>query len=474
MSLNNTEVYPVFDEIIENDGRQIMESVRNIVKIRSVAGDAEKDSPLGKGPATALQAALDIAGGTGFRTKNLDNYIGYVEFGEGEDYIAVLGHLDTVPEGDHWTFPPFNCEVHKGRIYGRGVLDDKGPILAALYGLKAIRDSQAPLGKRIRIIFGTDEETGDMDVAHYLQQEKPPICGFTPDAEFPVVFAEKGILQVDLTGIFSSDCQYSGDDHLISLNGGDAVNMVPDHADAEIITRDPGKIIRKCEEFAQVSGFSISAEQNNDRVIIRSEGISSHASKPHLGKNAIMQLVAFLSVLRFNPPESCNMARFLQKRIGMDTTGVLFGLDLSDEPSGHLTLNAGLLTGSSREFTLSLDIRYPVTKTMDNVMQNIHASVENQGILITIRKHQPPLYYPPVSNIIRTLSAIYCEVTGDSRAPVAIGGGTYARKLPNIVAFGPYFPGKVYNIHAADESIGCDELIMIAKIYARAMYILAK
>jgi len=133
-----------------------------------------------------------------------------------------------------------------------------------------------------------------------------------------------------------------------------------------------------------------------------------------------------------------------------------------------------LLTGSSREFILSLDIRYPVTKTMDNVMQNIHASVKNEGILTTIRKHQPPLYYPPVSNIIRTLSTIYCEVTGDSRDPVAIGGGTYARKLPNIVAFGPYFPGRVYNIHAADESIGFDELIMIAKIYARAMYVLAK
>ena len=253
-----------------------------------------------------------------------------------------------------------------------------------------------------------------------------------------------------------------------------AVNMVPDKANAEIRTRNPGKLIRKCKEFAQVSGFSISAEHNNDRVIIRSDGLSAHASKPHLGKNAIMQLVAFLSTLQFSPPESCNMMRFLQEKIGMDTTGVLFGLDFADEPSGHLTLNAGLLTCSSGGCVLSLDIRYPVTETMDNIIQHIHATVKNQGILITIRKHQLPLYYPPESEIIRTLSTIFQDVTGESGTPVAIGGGTYARRLPNIVAFGPYFPGKVYNIHAADESIGCDELIMITKIYTRAMYILAK
>ena len=282
-----------------------------------------------------------------------------------------------------------------------------------------------------------------MDIAHYLQRENPPISGFTPDAEFPVVFAEKGILQVDLARAFSDKAtdKHCGD-LLISLDGGEAVNMVPDHATAEIRTRDPGKLVRKCKEFKQTTGFSITAEQNNDRVIIRSNGISAHASKPHLGKNAIMQLVAFLSILQLCPAESCNMWKFLQEKIGMDTTGVGFGLDFADEPSGHLTLNAGLLTCSRGGSVLSLDIRYPVTETMENVLKHIRTMVKDQGILATVRKHQLPLYYPPGSDIIRTLSAIFNEVTGNSGEPVAIGGGTYARRLPNIVAFGPYFPGK--------------------------------
>ena len=249
--------------------------------------------------------------------------------------------------------------------------------------------------------------------------------------------------------------------------------MVPDRAVAEISTRDPDGIIRKCEEFSHESGYLISAEQNGHLVIIRSQGVSCHASKPHLGKNAIMQLVDFLSTLEFNPAGSIETCRFLQEKIGMETTGELFGLGLADEPSGHLTLNAGMIRYSCKGLTLSIDIRYPVTETMENVIDLIHQAVKGQGIIPALMKHQPPLYYPPDSDLIRTLSTIYHDVTGDPGTPIAIGGGTYARKLPHVVAFGPYFPGKDNNIHAADESIGCDELVMIAKIYARAMYSLA-
>jgi succinyl-diaminopimelate desuccinylase len=469
-----SNIYPVFDQLVEKDRPQLLESVRSITKIRSVAGDPEDGSPCGPGPASALKATLEIAGAMGFFTQNLDNYIGFAEYGEGEDYIAVMGHLDTVPEGDHWTFPPFSATVHENRIYGRGVLDDKGPILSALYSLKAIRDSGVPLTRRIRVLFGTDEETGDLDITHYLSQEKPPVCGFTPDSEFPVVFAEKGILQVNLSRKISFDCKNSRNDILVSFNGGEAANMVPDKALAEIKTRNPLEIIRKCETFSRESGVSIVAEQNGDLLIIRSEGVSAHASKPDLGINAIMQVISFLSTLKLDPAEVNEMVRFLQQRIGGETTGELFGLGLADEPSGHLTLNAGMIRFGGRSFTLSLDIRYPVTDTRDNVMEHIHKTLKDQEILTIITKHQPPLYYPPESDLIRTLSTVYHEVTGDAGDPVAIGGGTYARKIPNMVAFGPYFPGKVNNIHAADESIGFDELVMIAKIYARAMYTLAQ
>lgn len=474
MSSKRNKLYSLFDQLIEKDRVRLTESVRSITQIRSVADHPEHGKPFGHGPAEALQATLEIASGMGFLSHNLDNYIGFVEYGNGEEHIAVIGHLDTVPEGDHWTFPPFRATVHEDRIYGRGVLDDKGPIISALYCLKAIRDSGVPLTKRIRVIFGTDEESGGHDITHYLLHETPPACGFTPDSEFPAVFAEKGILHVDFTRKISFHCKNSNNDVLVSFNGGNAVNMVPDLAQAEIRTRDPLSIIRKCEEFSDISGFSLSAEQNGDLVIIRSSGVSSHASKPHLGKNAVMQVVSFLSKLQFEPVEIHGMIMVLQKKIGMETTGMSFGLGLTDEPSGPLTLNAGVVRYGGRNFILSVDIRYPVTEILDDVMKYIHKALEDQEIFITLKKNQPPLYYPPGSDLIRTLSNIYQDVTGDQRNPIAIGGGTYARRLPNIVAFGPYFPGKANNIHAANESIGCEELIMIAKIYARAMYALAK
>jgi succinyl-diaminopimelate desuccinylase len=470
----NRELYSTFDKSIERDQSQLVESVRKLVKIRSVAGVPETGKPFGQGPADALQEALDIAGSMGFFTKNLDNYTGFAEYGDGEDYIAVLGHIDTVPEGDHWTFPPFSGIIHDQRIIGRGVLDDKGPIISALYSLKAIRESGTPLTRRIRIIFGADEEIGDLDIAYYLSKEKPPVCGFTPDSDFPVVFAEKGILHLDISRKFSPGTLEPVNEVLVSFTGGEAVNMVPGRADAKIRTSYPLDIIRKCNEFAKISGFSISAEQDDNLVIIRSEGVSSHASRPHLGKNAIMEIIGFLSTLQFYPVEICRIIRFLQKKIGMDTTGTEFGIDLADIPSGHLTMNAGIIRYTEGDFNLSVDIRYPVTEPVENVLEHIDKILHGQGVTVTVRKHQPPLYYPPGSDLIRTLADIYNDVTGDSAGPVSIGGGTYARRLPNIVAFGPYFPGKPNNIHAADESAECEELVLIAKIYARAMYTLAK
>jgi succinyl-diaminopimelate desuccinylase len=470
----NRKLFSTFDESIERDKGQLTESVRALIKIRSVAGEPVEGKPFGEGPAAALRSALYTAGRLGFSTKNLDNYIGFAEYGEGNDYIAVLGHVDTVPEGEHWTYPPFSGTMLNGRIYGRGALDDKGPVISALYSLKAIQDSGVPLTRRIRIIFGADEETGDLDIQYYLSKEKPPICGFTPDSEFPVVFAEKGILQVNLNRNFLSGNSKSGNNVLVSLAGGDAVNMVPDRATAKIRTRNPHDIMLKCKEFAEVSGFSVSAKLEGDLVTVISEGVSSHASRPNLGINAVMQLIGFLSALSLGPGESRKIIKFLQERIGMDTSGRLFGLDLADEPSGHLTMNAGMVQYNGRDFLLSVDIRYPVTKPVETIIDHIHATVKDHGISVTVKKHQQPLYYPPGSDLIRTLATVYNDVTGDSRDPVSIGGGTYARRLPNIVAFGPCFPGKANNIHAADESAGCDELVMIAKIYARAMYTLAR
>ncbi|KQC04260.1 MAG: hypothetical protein APR53_03495 [Methanoculleus sp. SDB] len=461
-----------FDRAVDRHAPELLAAVQELVRIKSVAGEPAPGAPFGPGPAEALAAALAIAERLGFSTVNLDHCVGYAESGAGDEYVAVLGHLDTVPEGKDWTYPPFAGEIHDKKIYGRGALDDKGPALAALFGLLAVRESGGALSKRVRVIFGTAEETGGPDIAHYLSREPPPASGFTPDANFPVVFAEKGLLWVELEKPLhpagSSGAQ------LVSLSGGTAPNMVPESAAAVIRTDDPAAILNGCEEFPRSPGCTLDAGIEGDLVVIRSGGVSAHASTPEKGRNAIMQLLAFLATQDFGPPGAAGAIGFFARTIGTETDGASLGLALSDVPSGDLTLNAGTIDVSETAFRITLDIRHPVTVEKDAVLDTIEASLRGTGCSAAIRKYDAPLFYPTDSALIQTLTAVYREATGDETPPVAIGGGTYARKLPNTVAFGPYRPGTNPPIHRRDEYVGCDELVAMAKIYARAIIALAK
>jgi succinyl-diaminopimelate desuccinylase len=461
----------VINAAIEKNADLLVSSVQELVRIKSVAGDPLPDAPFGRGPADALQKTLALAEDLGFRTKNLDNYIGYAEYGEGDDYVAVLGHLDTVPEGEHWTYPPFGGEIHDGKIYGRGALDDKGPVIAALFGLKALVESGLALSRRVRILFGTDEETGTRDVDHYLSLEPPPVSGFTPDADFPVVFAEKGIYWIVLEKQIPAGTQGI---RLLSLAGGTAPNVVPESASALINAPDPARIIAECRKFSQSTGYAVSAVEDNGLAKIHSEGLSAHASTPEEGKNAIMQLVAFLDTLELDPPDLADTIRFFNQVIDMETSGRSFGLALSDDPSGPLTLNVGMLALQDNFLSLTIDIRHPVT-IPDNVIPDlIHARIQEQGFFMKDLKYDPPLYYPNDSLLIRTLTGVYRDLERDDTPPVGIGGGTYARRLPNIVAFGPYRPRQHPPIHTRDEYISLEELIADARIYAHALYALAR
>ena len=456
---------------VEKDADRLVSVVQELVRIKSIAGDPLPDAPFGPGPADALQKVLALAEDLGFRTKNLDNYIGYAEYGEGEDYVAVLGHLDTVPEGEHWTYPPFGGEIHDGKIYGRGALDDKGPVIAALFGLKAVVESGLPLSRRVRIIFGTDEETGTRDVEHYLSMEPPPVSGFTPDADFPVVFAEKGIYWIALESVIPAG---TGGISLISLSGGTAPNVVPESATAQIRSPDPGRIVAECQKFSRSTGYTLTAEEHDGLAEISSEGVSAHASTPEEGKNAIMQLIAFLDTLKLDPPELADTVRFFSQAIDMETSGRSFGLELSDDPSGPLTLNVGMLALQDNLLSLTIDVRHPVTVPDNVIPDRIHARIQEHGFFMKDLKYDPPLYYPQDSPLIRTLTEVYRDIEGDDAPPVGIGGGTYARRLPNIVAFGPYRPRQRPPIHTRDEYITLEELIANARIYAHALYALAR
>ena len=460
------------DSCIERRRDQIIAVVSEIVRIPSIAGDPGISGPFGPGPARALSRVLEIAGSFGLETKNLDDYAGYAEFGAGPEYIAVLGHLDTVPQGDGWHHQPFGGEVVDGKIFGRGALDDKGPILAAFFGMIALQDSGLSIKKKVRIIFGTDEETGSHDMDYYRAHEPVPLAGFTPDAEFPVVFAEKGILWVEFSGSYRQ--APPGEMEVLSIRGGSAVNMVPDFASAVVRTDRPGEITGSCLTFAKNTGYQISTKSEGDRVVIESHGVSAHGSTPGLGINAVMRLLAFLQTLPLDPAGIGPLIRVFNERIGSDNSGSLMGIHRSDTVSGDLTLNCGKIGAEGGIFRLTADIRYPVTIPAEEVITRIKNSLIGTGIEMKLVKHDPPLNFPSGSGLITTLLSVYRDVTGDLTPPVAIGGGTYARRLPNIVAFGPYRPGERPPIHGPDEFISVDELITDAKIYARAIYRLAR
>jgi len=450
----------------------LVQAVQSLVQIRSVEGTAEPGKPFGPEVDEALQKALAIASDMGFKTVNMDGYIGYAEYGEGDDYVAVLGHLDVVPEGDGWMYPPYGAEIHDGKIYGRGTMDDKSPIIAALYGLKAIKDLQLPLTHKVRVLFGTNEESGCGEMEHYNAHEKPPIAGFTPDGEYPIIYAEKGITLFDAVKRLSHEGE--GPVVVKYMKGGQRANMVPDYCEAGVSAPDVEGVVTAAKEFAHRTGYDLSAEISAKEVVIKCHGVSAHGSLPHLGKNAIMQMFQFLGELSLGDCDTAKLITFFNSYVGMETDGQSFGVGLADKESGKLSFNVGTIQLQENEARLALNLRYPVTHTFEEMMDGFNARIAGTGIVVENMVHQKPLYFSATHPLIKSLQKVYTEQTGQEAKLLAIGGGTYAKEMPNIVAFGPIMPGEPDLDHQANEYVEVEHLILNAKIYAHAIYELAK
>ncbi|WP_251860851.1 dipeptidase PepV [Clostridium sp. Marseille-Q2269] len=460
------------NSVIENLKEDLIDSTAELVKIKSIAGEAKEGKPYGEGVASALEKALEISKKLGFKTVNVDGYVGYAEYGEGDEYVGVLGHLDIVPEGDGWKYPPYGAEIHDGKMHGRGTTDDKGPIIAALYGLKAIKEAKLPLSKKVRILFGTNEEMGSTEIEHYLAKEKPPVLGFTPDAEYPIIYAEKGITIFDV--VKDLKVKSNKDIKLKYIKGGEASNMVPDYCEAGIECTDTDMVIRAVEYCATKNKIDLSAEEKEGLVVIKSMGMSAHGSTPELGKNAIMQMFKILADLPLGHCDELQFIRFFNNNVGNETDGKSFGVDLEDKPSGKLSFNVGTISMDENEIRMSLNLRYPVTHKVEDLMERFNKKIEGTEIRIENLEDQKPLYFDAEHKLIKSLQKVYKEQTGKEPKLLAIGGGTYAKEMPNIVAFGPIFPGEPDVIHKKDEYIGLENLVLNAKIYGHAIYELAK
>ena len=457
---------------IEELQEELIRSTQELVSIKSVQEKAQAGMPFGPGVAQALTKTLAIAAGLGFKTVNMDGYIGYAEYGEGEDYVAVLAHLDVVPEGDGWNYPPYGAELHDGKIFGRGTMDDKAPLVAVLYGLKALKDLNIMLTKKVRVIFGTNEESGGQDIKYYLHREKSPLTGFTPDGHYPIIYAEKGIVIFEVVKklCFAGQSEI----HIVSIEGGQRANMVPDYCEAAVTAVDPKLVLLAAAEFAARSGIKLETETKGDLVIVKCAGFAAHGSLPALGKNAVMYMLRYLAGLPVGEGDLASLLKFFDTYVGLETDGKSFGVALEDRESGKLSFNVGIIHVTEEKFSMVLNLRYPVTFACEDMMVPFYKKIKDTGLEVENMIHQKPLFFPADHPLLKTLQKVYTAQTGEEATLLAIGGGTYAKTMPNIVAFGPIFPGEPDLDHQANEYIKIEHLLLNAKIYAHAIYELAR
>lgn len=452
--------------IVEGYQNDIIKSTQELVRIKSVEEPQEGDMPFGKGPAEALKRMLEMGENLGFKVKNVDNYAGHIEYGEGEEIVGILVHMDVVPEGDGWDHPPYAAEIHDGKIYGRGTVDNKGPGVSSLYALKALKDSGKKINKKIRIILGTNEETNWGGINYYLKKEKAPDVAFTPDADFPLIKGEMGILVFDLISKFK---EAKGDIALTSIKGGIAPNVVPDLCCATL------KVVKeKQEEVLKALEDHVKSVQDEE-IIITTKGVSAHGSTPEKGKNAISLMFNLLNNIHIDNLDVNNFIEVYNQKIGMETNGKSIGCGFKDDLSGELVFNVGKIDLNETEAKITVNIRYPISCTAKEVYAGMEKELEGTNVLIHHIEDMGPINVPEESDLIQTLMKIYQKETGDLESkPLVIGGGTYARALKKAVAFGPVFPGRPCVEHQRNEYISIDDLMKCTKIYAEAIYELAK
>ncbi|NLX70495.1 MAG: dipeptidase PepV [Clostridiales bacterium] len=447
---------------------EIIRSTCELVAIPSVKGPAQPGKPFGEPVNQALEYMLQLGEEMGFTTKNVDGYAGHIEFGQGDKMMGILVHLDVVPPGAGWTYPPFDAKIQDGRIYGRGAIDDKGPAVAALYAMKAVKEAGVPVNKRVRLILGTDEESGWEDLKYYFDREPMPDFGVSPDGRYPVINAEKGILHIALRKKFSQKDNSIG---LQKMSGGQRPNMVPDECTCIFdSSANNDNIMSGIENFKNSTGyeFTVTSDENGN-LQIRSLGKLAHASAPEMGRNAVGQMLAYLVSLGPGEGDMERFIQFLHNKVGMEVQGESLGLAMEDQLSGKLTLNLGMINIDRDLGEAVIDIRYPVSIDKEHVLKIIGDIAAQNGVEVEELHYQKPLYVPEDHFLVQTLMSVYTRLTGQPAYTMAIGGGTYARAIKDAVAFGAVFPGKPELAHQKDEYIGIEDLILNSRIYAHSI-----
>lgn len=441
----------------------ILNDLARMVEIPSVCSQAEPGKPFGAEPARALETILALAGEMGFATKNVGNYAGHAEYGEGAENAAVITHVDVVPAGDGWDMPPFQMTRKGNLIYGRGTADDKGAAVVALYCLKALRDAGVHGKRKMRVIFGSGEEIASDDMKMYFEQEQAPVMAFTPDSEYGICNREKGILRVRIGS------GRSAGEAVRSFASGTVVNAVP--ALAEATVGGGTGLLQEFQAAAKSTPGTFRFVQTEGGVTVTSVGKACHAMQPQEGVNAASNLITLLANVL--PVEKLGtFLGFLHTAVGTETDGASMGVRMSDEPSGPLTFNLGILHLDESSAEALIDIRYPVTCAGTEIFKTIRSKAEQAGLQAELLLDNKPLYFPENDPLVRLLQESYRAVKGVPAELYATGGGTYAREVPGrTVAFGPFFADEPdRRLHNSNESIDIVRFMEHAQICLEAMY----
>ena len=462
----------MFDKIIEKEKDNIIKTTCELIKFKSISlENNDSSNPFGIDCSKVLEYTLNLGKKMGFKTKNLDNYCGYIEFGEGKDLVGIIGHLDVVPalEEDGWDSSPFFPIIKDGKIFGRGAIDDKGPVIASLYAMKAVSEN-VKVSKRVRLILGLNEEKSWKCIKHYKSIEEWPQTGFSPDANFPAIYAEKGIMSISLENYFKIK-----NFEIIEIDcKNNALNVVPKYCAITLKANTNNNIFINNIINNESNNEIKLTKLDNSTLKIESFGISAHSAHPELGKNAITILVKFL-VNNFEFENNYLNTLFELGLFDIYSPKFLSENKKIEDESGILTSNIAFLEYKNNKLVIKINLRVPVTFELEKIEEKYN-NLKNrfQNLIITTLSKQNPLYIDKNSSLVKKLVNIFNKKTGLNEEPIAIGGGSYARAFINFISYGMTMPGDKDMCHQANEFIEIDKLILSAKIYAEAIYELSK
>lgn len=440
-----------YKDFLRENNDKMMKDLMDFVSINSVYDEktVSKEKPYGNGVANALDYVAKLGEKHGFKVDRCDGHCTELTIGEGEKEIGIFAHADVVPATGDWSEDPFKAYIKDGKFYGRGSSDDKGPFMAAFYAVLALKDAGLIRDYRIRFVVGGDEERGSGCLTYYFETlKKPsPTYGFTPDADFPVIYGEKGIND------FFPEIEVSIP-HVLKIEGGAATNAVCDRVEIEL--DDTSKVV----EYCKAKSIKFTQEKNTVTII----GKSAHGSTPNEGDNAALKTMAMLG-------EIYGVEKLQKLADGLsDTSGKKFGGFCKTKLMGETTYCVGLISYENNTLKFSVNFRYPETVKSVEYKDKFDAYF---GTKSKMGHESHVLCFDPESKLVKTLMQAYQEETGDyEHGPITIGGGTYAKHCDNTVAFGALFPGRESVMHQPDEYMLIDDIVKSAEIYARAIELL--